>query len=79
MREIPGISVFEQLNDKSIVLTNQTWSRGLDWTNVSYHYLDLTPKGRQEQGLPWTMAWLKRHDEYNERRDAKKAKKQSNE
>jgi predicted dithiol-disulfide oxidoreductase (DUF899 family) len=66
MTEYPGISVFETINDDdnsgSIALTYQTWARGLDWLNVAYHYIDLTPKGRQEQGLPWSMAWLKRHD-----------------
>ncbi|WP_374207822.1 DUF899 family protein [Bradyrhizobium sp. 190] len=30
--------------------------RGLDMMNAAYHYLDLTPLGRHEQGLPyrWT-------------------------
>jgi predicted dithiol-disulfide oxidoreductase (DUF899 family) len=26
--------------------------------------LDLTSKGRDEEGLPWPMAWVKRHDSY---------------
>jgi predicted dithiol-disulfide oxidoreductase (DUF899 family) len=26
--------------------------------------LDLVPKGRDEDGLPSTMAWLHRHDAY---------------
>ena len=32
--------------------------------NGAYHYLDLTPKGRDEQGLSYPMAWVRRHDEY---------------
>jgi predicted dithiol-disulfide oxidoreductase (DUF899 family) len=30
----------------------------------TYQLLDMTPKGRDEQELPWTMAWLRRPDEY---------------
>jgi predicted dithiol-disulfide oxidoreductase (DUF899 family) len=26
--------------------------------------LDLAPKGRDEEALPWSMAWVRRHDEY---------------
>jgi predicted dithiol-disulfide oxidoreductase (DUF899 family) len=29
-----------------------------------YGILDLVPKGRDEAGLEWPMAWVKRHDEY---------------
>jgi predicted dithiol-disulfide oxidoreductase (DUF899 family) len=44
--------------------TYSTYSRGLDPINSGYQLLDLTPKGRDEQDLPWTMAWLRRHDAY---------------
>jgi len=44
--------------------TYSTYSRGLDPFNAAYQLLDLTPKGRDEHDLPWTMAWLRRHDEY---------------
>jgi predicted dithiol-disulfide oxidoreductase (DUF899 family) len=37
--------------------TYSTYSRGLDPINSGYQLLDLTPKGRDEQDLPWTMAW----------------------
>jgi predicted dithiol-disulfide oxidoreductase (DUF899 family) len=30
----------------------------------AYSFLDLVPKGRNEQGLPWPMAWVRHHDEY---------------
>ena len=62
--EAPGISVFTRTDDGRIFLTYQTFSRGLDMVNGAYHMLDLTPKGRDEDGLPWTMAWLHRHDAY---------------
>ncbi len=27
-------------------------------------YLDLVPKGRDEDALPFTMSWLRHHDRY---------------
>jgi predicted dithiol-disulfide oxidoreductase (DUF899 family) len=32
--------------------------------NAAYHYLDLTPRGRQEEGLSYPQAWVRLHDEY---------------
>jgi predicted dithiol-disulfide oxidoreductase (DUF899 family) len=35
------------------------------WSLLScFHYLDLTPEGRNEEGLPFPQAWVQRHDEY---------------
>lgn len=62
--ESPGISIFARSDDGRIFLTYQTFSRGLDMLNGTYHMLDLTPKGRDEQDLPYGMAWLHRHDQY---------------
>jgi len=62
--ELPGISVYARSDDGRVFLTYQTFSRGLDMLNGAYHMLDLTPKGRDEEGLPWSMAWLQRHDAY---------------
>jgi predicted dithiol-disulfide oxidoreductase (DUF899 family) len=62
--EAAGISVFA-INDRGEVFrTYSTYGRGLDPVNGAYQLLDLTPKGRDEQDLPWTMAWLRRHDSY---------------
>ena len=61
--ESPGISVFVRDGDR-VFLTYQVFARGLDLLNGTYHLLDLTPKGRDEAGLPWPMAWLHRHDAY---------------
>jgi predicted dithiol-disulfide oxidoreductase (DUF899 family) len=63
--EMPGASVFLRSGD-GILHTYSTYTRGLDILNGTYHWLDLTPKGRDEAGLPYTMAWVKRHDEYPE-------------
>lgn len=64
MDEAPGFSVFQQEEDGSIYHTYSTFARGLDIFNSAYHIMDMTPKGRDEEGLPFTMAWLKRHDQY---------------
>ncbi|MEM9454256.1 MAG: DUF899 domain-containing protein [Myxococcota bacterium] len=61
--ELPGASVFLREGEE-ILHTYSTYARGLDILNGTYHWLDLTPKGRDEAGLPWPMAWVKRHDEY---------------
>jgi predicted dithiol-disulfide oxidoreductase (DUF899 family) len=31
-------------------------------------YLDLTPKGRNEEGLPFPSAWWRHHDKYEDSR-----------
>ena len=62
--ELPGLSVFAKDDGGRIYHTYSTYSRGLDPINSGYQLLDLTPKGRDEQDLPWTMAWVQRHDSY---------------
>ena len=51
--EAPGVSVFRRDDDGRIFLTYQTFARGLDMMNGAYHFLDLTPNGRDEDELPW--------------------------
>ena len=63
--ELPGISVFARDGD-AVFHSYSTYSRGLDNMNVVYQYLDLTPKGRDEDTLPWPMAWVRRHDAYGD-------------
>ena len=62
--EAPGLSAFRRGDDGAIYHTYSTYSRGLDMFNGAYQMLDLTAKGRDEEGLPWPMAWVKRHDSY---------------
>ncbi len=64
MSDMTGISVFTSDTDGQVFHTYSTYSRGVDMLNGTYHILDLTPKGRDEDDLPHSMAWLKRHDEY---------------
>ena len=61
--ESPGLSAFRRVGD-SMYLTYQTFARGLDMLNGTYHHLDVTSMGRDEDELPWPMAWLHRHDQY---------------
>ena len=63
MEELPGISVFYKDDDGTIFHTYSCYARGLDMLNGAYHWLDLTPKGRDETG-PHKMAWVRLHDEY---------------
>jgi len=66
MEEAPGISVFYQDKDDSIFHTYSCYARGLDMLNGAYHYLDLVPKGRDEDSLSYHMAWLHHHDKYED-------------
>ncbi|TMF63207.1 MAG: DUF899 domain-containing protein, partial [Chloroflexi bacterium] len=60
--EKPGVSVFVREGGK-IYHTYSAYARGLDMVNVAYHYMDLVPKGRDENEMGG-MAWLHRRDEY---------------
>ena len=62
--EAPGISVFAKGEDGQIFHTYSCYARGLDAFNGAYQLLDIVPKGRDEQGLPYPMAWVRRHDKY---------------
>lgn len=64
--EAPGISVFIQNDNHEIFHTYSCYARGLDMLNGAYHFMDLTPLGRDEDNLPNSMAWLKRHDQYED-------------
>jgi predicted dithiol-disulfide oxidoreductase (DUF899 family) len=59
--ELPGISVFFRDDRGDIFHTYSSYARGGDILIGAHNFLDLTPKGRNEEG---TMNWMKRHDEY---------------
>ena len=63
--EAPGIGIFAREGD-TVFHTYATFSRGLDMVNGAYHLMDLLPKGRDEDALPYGMAWLKRRDAYED-------------
>jgi len=62
--ERPGASVFYKDAAGDIFHTYSTYGRGLDILIGAYNWLDVTPKGRDEEGLAHTMAWVRHHDKY---------------
>ena len=62
--DLPGLSVFVKGDDGTIYHSYSTYARGLDpFINV-YNFLDMTPKGRDEDESMRGMAWLRHHDRY---------------
>lgn len=61
--ELPGVSVFYKDEEGNVFHTYSTYTRGLDHLLGSHAYLDLTPKGRCEQGSAGG-GWLRFHDRY---------------
>ena len=66
MDELPGLSVFYRDEDGQIYQTYSAYARGLELINGAYQIMDLAPKGRDEDGLPYNMAWLRRRDQYED-------------
>lgn len=64
--EAPGVSVFRKDDNGAVFHTYSCYSRGLDMLNGAYHFLDITSKGRDEEGLSHSMAWLRHHDRYED-------------
>jgi predicted dithiol-disulfide oxidoreductase (DUF899 family) len=62
--EAPGVSVFAKDETGRVFHTYSCYARGLDSLNSAYQLLDLVPKGRDEDGLSYPMAWVRRHDRY---------------
>ena len=57
-----GASVFYRDSTGRLFHTYSTYARGIEPLTVDYQYLDLVPKGRDENGRgPF---WVRRHDEY---------------
>jgi predicted dithiol-disulfide oxidoreductase (DUF899 family) len=61
--EMPGLSVFYKNENGDVFHTYSTYARGLDTLVGTYNFLDLVPKGRDENPDS-TMDWVRRHDEY---------------
>jgi predicted dithiol-disulfide oxidoreductase (DUF899 family) len=62
--EMPGVSTFIRDEAGNIFHTYSAFYRGIDALNLTYQYLDVTPLGRHEEGLPEPMDWVRLHDEY---------------
>jgi predicted dithiol-disulfide oxidoreductase (DUF899 family) len=63
--EAPGTSVFTKDASGAIFHTYSEYARGGEPSLGVYHFLDMVPKGRAEDGLPWPMAWVRHHDRYD--------------
>jgi len=64
--EGPGLSVFSKDANGDIFHSYSSYARGLDHLVGAYNFLDLAPKGRDEDGLAFTMAWVRHHDKYDQ-------------
>ena len=64
--EAPGASVFYKNKDGEIFHSYSSFGRG--WTLMlgAYNYLDITPKGRDEDNLVFSMSWVRHHDRYDD-------------
>jgi len=60
-----GASAFYKDETGVIFHTYSTYARGIDLLNVTYNVLDLTAKGRDEDHLSDTQAWVRHHDRYS--------------
>jgi predicted dithiol-disulfide oxidoreductase (DUF899 family) len=64
--EGPGASVFVRDGAGEVFHTYSSYARGLDILVGTYNFLDLVPKGRDEDGLAFSMSWVRHHDKYDE-------------
>jgi predicted dithiol-disulfide oxidoreductase (DUF899 family) len=62
--EAPGISVFYKDDAGAVFHTYSAYGRGVEVMMGTYNLLDLTPKGRDEDGLSYAMEWVRHHDRY---------------
>lgn len=60
--EMPGVSAFWKDDEGAVFHTYSTYGRGVEVMMHTYRLLDLTPKGRDEEGR--AMAWVRHHDRY---------------
>ncbi len=62
--DLHGLSAFAKDATGAIFHTYSTYGRGCDLLVGAYNFLDLAPRGRGEEGLPFTMQWVRHHDRY---------------
>jgi predicted dithiol-disulfide oxidoreductase (DUF899 family) len=62
--ELHGISAFARDPAGSVYHTYSTYARGAEGVVGTYAWLDLAPRGRDEDGLDFPMAWVRHHDRY---------------
>jgi predicted dithiol-disulfide oxidoreductase (DUF899 family) len=66
MEELSGFSIFYKDEKGDIYRTYSVYGRGEELALTTYAFLDLTPKGRNEQGGRANLTnWVRHHDRYN--------------
>jgi len=65
--ELPGLSVFYKDERGDIFHTYSAFARGSELLGGVYGMLDVTPKGRNEPPGGNLTAWVRRHDEYEQK------------
>ena len=65
--DLQGASVFARNAAGEVFHTYSAYSRGVEPLFMPFHFLDMAPKGRNEDGV---MSWVKLHDEYTPAEDA---------
>jgi len=65
MDEREGVSAFYRDAKGDVFHTYSSYARGIDMLNTTYHFLDLTAKGRDENPDS-TQDWVKYHDKYKD-------------
>jgi len=63
MTDREGMSVFFRDPSGAVFHTYSSYARGIDILNTAYNYLDLTPKGRDEDPAD-VQGWVRYHDRY---------------
>lgn len=64
--ELSGLSVFYKEGNGDVFHTYSTYGRGDEMVDTTYMYLDLTPKGRNENGPHYSLGdWVRHHDRYD--------------
>jgi len=61
VNELQGCSLFCKDEAGQVFHTYSTYARGVESVIGAFAFLDLAPKGRNEDG---TMSWVKHHDRY---------------
>ena len=65
-QDYPGISVFCRDRRGNVYHTYSCYSRGIDMVNAAYQFLDLVPKGRDEDPER-PQSWVNYRDKYRKR------------
>jgi predicted dithiol-disulfide oxidoreductase (DUF899 family) len=67
LQDLSGVSVFYRDEDGNIFHTYSTYGRGAEEVLGTYMYLDMTPKGRNENGPHHNLTdWVRQHDRYED-------------